>query len=275
MRHTSLGRKFAAGAALIIAVIAPAAASEGSPVSLEPGNTLLSTSEQWILTGLFGHSGLSGGRDDWNTGNFELLYRASPRLILGAGLDVRDRGQDTDTLYSALFSYQVSPALEWHGKLTLAPDPDFSARQKYATGIEWRSQPRLSLLFDVERLNFPEGPVDQYKPGVTYWFSDRTYLTARYVDGRAFNEEHFDAVSLQLNLGLSEGRRLTLGVAHGTDPEKDPAVPGVILTTADTYSIYYRTPLQPSLDFIVGVEYEDRRDIYHRTTATVGFVKRF
>jgi YaiO family outer membrane protein len=117
--------------------------------------------------------------------------------------------------------------------------------------------------------------VDQYRPGITYWFTERTFLTARYAYGRAFHEENFDAVSLRLNIGLADNRRLVLGIAHGADPEKDAAVPGVILTTADTYSAYYHLPLRPSLELILGVEYEDRRDIYSRTTATVGFVKRF
>ncbi|MGH8452972.1 MAG: YaiO family outer membrane beta-barrel protein [Nevskiales bacterium] len=258
--------------AFTVPAIAAATDNLANPAQRE---SLPATPERWIFTSLFSHSGLSGGRDDWNVADFELLYRSSPKLILGGQLSVRDREQGTDALYGALFSYQASPTLEWHGMLTFAPDPEFSARQKYSAGIEWRSEPRVSLLFDVEQLNFAEGPVDQYKPGLIYWFSDRTWLTGRYTLGHAFHAERYDAVSLQLNLGLSEGRRLTLGIAHGTDPEKDPAVPGVILTTADTYSIYYRTPLRPSLELIVGAEYEDRRDIYSRTTATLGLVKRF
>jgi YaiO family outer membrane protein len=279
MRGNGPRWKFAAPpavcAALLAAIVLPTTTNAGALVSLDTRNLPEAGTERWVLTGLYSHSGLSGGRDDWDSGTFELLYRSSPKLILGAGLDLRSREQGTDALYSGLFSYQASPTLEWHGTAAFAPDPEFSALQKYATGIEWRTEPQLSLLLDVERLNFPEGPVDQYKAGVTYWFSDRTYLTGRYVDGRAFHDETFDAVSLQFNLGLSEGRRLTFGIAHGADPEKDPAVPGVILTTADSVSLYYRTPLRPSLDLIAGVEYEDRRDIYRRSTVTVGFVRRF
>lgn len=234
-----------------------------------------SPDKDWILTGLFSHSNLSGGRDSWNTEELELLYRADNKLILGGRLDVRGREQGTDTLYTALFSYQASPALEWHGSLRLAPGADFSPRQTYRTGIEWRSNPKVSLLFDVERLNFPEGSIDQYTPGLTYWFNERTFLTTRYTRGRAFGSTNYDSASLRLTLGLDQGHKLVLGVAHGTDPEKDPAVPGVILTSANTYGIYYHWPLNPSLELILGAEHEDRRDIYRRTTATIGFVRRF
>lgn len=235
----------------------------------------MDATERWVFVSLFSHSGLSNGRDDWNEAEFELAYRVNPKFILGGRADVRDREQATDTLYSALFSYQARPDFEWHGALRLTPDADFAARQTYAAGLEWRSSPRVSLLLDVERLNFSEGPVDQYKPGLTYWFTEKTYLTGRYTYGRAFHEERYDAGSLRLNIGLSDDRRLIFGIAHGADPEKDPAVPGVILTTADSYSLFYHVPLRPSLELIVGAEYEDRRDIYHRTTATVGFVRRF
>lgn len=267
---------FAGLPALLSVLSFPAAAAVANePPDPAQGQSSQAAPARWTFVSLLGHSGLSGGRDDWNEAEFELSYRASPKLNLAGRLDVRDRQQGTDTLYTALFSYRASPVFEWHGALRLAPDANFSARQTYSAGVEWYLQQPVTLLFDVERLNFAEGPVDQYKPGLTYWFTDRTFLTGRYTHGRAFHEERFDAVSLRLNIGLDEGRRLTLGIAHGADPEKDPAVPGVILSTADTYSVYYHTPLRPSLELIVGAVYEDRRDIYRRSTATVGFVKRF
>lgn len=228
----------------------------------------------WILTGLFSHSSLSGQRDDWNAAEMELLYRANKQLILGGRLDVRNRAQGTDTLYSALFSYQASPTLEWHGSLRLAPGADFSPRQTYRTGVEWRKTSDVSLLFDVERSNFPEGSLNQYTPGLTYWFTERTYLTGRYTRG-SFDSTSYDATSLRLTLGLDHGHKLVLGVAHGADPEKDPAVAGVILTTANTFSVYYHLPINPSFELILGAEHEDRRNIYRRTTATLGFVRRF
>jgi YaiO family outer membrane protein len=229
----------------------------------------------WTFSSLYSHSSLTGPRDDWNTLELELLYRASPALILGGRMDTRSREQGTDTLYSALFSYQASPDLEWHGSLRLAPSADFSPLQTYATGIAWRYAPRTTLLFDIERLNFPEGSVDQYKPGLTFQLTDRSFLTARYTYGRAFNASHYDAGSLRLSMGLPGSQKLVLGIAHGADPEKDPAVAGVILTSATTLSAYYHLPLKPRLELVLGVEHEDRRDIYDRTTATVGFVWRY
>lgn len=230
---------------------------------------------RWTLSNLFSHSSLSGQRDDWNTNELELLYRANSDLILGGRVDVRNREQGTDTLYTALFSYQATPSLEWHGSLRLAPSADFSPLQTYVAGVQWRNSSKTALLFDVERLNFPEGSINQYKPGLTYWFTDKTYLTGRYTYGRAFNEESYDAGSLRLTIGLPGDRKLVLGVAHGADPEKDPAVPGVILTTANTYSAYFHLPLSPGLELVLGAEHEDRRDIYRRNAVTLGFVWRY
>jgi YaiO family outer membrane protein len=262
--------------AALAAHAAPAlAAAPDVPAYPAQRQSLANDGERWTFLSLYSYSGLSGGREGWNEAEFELSYRASPKLTYGGRVDIRDRSQATDTLYTAMFSYRASPALEWHGALRLAPNADFSARQTYAAGLEWHLPEPVTLLFDVERLNFSEGPVDQYRPGITYWFTEQTFLTARYTYGRAFHEERFDAVSLRLNLGLAGGQRLSLGIAHGADPEKDPAVPGVILSTADTYSVYYHRPLRPQLELVVGVAYEDRRDIYRRKTATVGFVKRF
>lgn len=231
--------------------------------------------ERWILTSLYSHSWLSGNRDSWNEGGFELLYRVDPRLIVGGAVDLRQRSQDTDKLYSASFSYLSSPALEWHGVATFGQNVHFSARQAYTAGLEWRAQPRLSLLFDYKQLHFAEGTIHEYKPGITYWFSDDTYLTGRYAYGQAYGETSFDAYSVRLNLGFSDHRRMTLGFAHGTDPEKAPGLPGVILTSADTYSIYSRQPLHGNLDIIVGAEYERREDIYSRSTVSIGFSARF
>jgi YaiO family outer membrane protein len=267
--------RWAACFAVLTAPAGPAMAAPDAPAYPTQRQSSLDSSEHWTFLSLYSYSELSGGRDGWNEAQFELSYRASPKLTLGGRIDIRDRSQATDTLYTAMFSYRASPALEWHAALRLAPNADFSARQTYAAGLEWHLPEPVTLLFDVERLNFSEGPVDQYRPGITYWFTEQTFLTARYTYGRAFHEERFDAISLRLNLGLAGGQRLSLGIAHGADPEKDPAVTGVILTTADIYSAYYHRPLYPRLELVLGIEYETRRDIYRRKTATVGFVKRF
>src|SRR4051812_17051168 len=93
----------------------------------------------WTLSSLYSYSALSDDRGDWNEGSVELLGRASPDLTLGAHVDVRDRSNGTDQLYGVLGSYRVMHGLEAHANARYAPSPDFSAKQTYGAGVEWRA----------------------------------------------------------------------------------------------------------------------------------------
>lgn len=233
------------------------------------------TTASWILTSLFSQGSLSGTRADWVETGTELLYRASPALYFGGRIETRKREYLTDVLYSVLVSQAVSRMLEWHAAVTVASDPVFSADQAYAAGLAWRANSQLSLLLDYSRLEFVTGSINQYKPGATLWFTERTFLTGRYTYGRAFEEVNFEAYLLRLDLGLSERFRVALAGAHGSDPEKELAIPRVIITKADTYSAYGHVALCPGLELILGAEYEDRKNVYTRTTGTVGLSLRF
>ena len=151
------------------------------------------------------------------------------------------------------------------------PGADFLARQTYGTGLEWRATPLLSIAGDYKWQNFSEGPIDQISPAFTLWFdNDRTWFTARYSYGRAYNEQDFHSYSVRLVVGMPDDGRLTIAYAHGADPEKDPGVPGVLLTNATNYAAYYRLKLGRGLALILGAEYEDRPGYYTKTTASVG-----
>lgn len=229
----------------------------------------------WILTSLVSQSSLSGNRADWLESGTELLYRAEPGLYFGGRLETREREHASDVLYSALVSQAVSRTLEWHAAVVVASDPVFSADRGYTAGLAWRVRPQMSVLMDYLKLEFVTGSIDQYKPGVTWWFTERNFLTGRYTYGRAFGEENFEAYLLRLDLGLSERFRVALSAVHGSDPEKEIGIPRVIITTADTYTAYGHFMLAPGLELILGAEFEDRNNVYRRTVGTVGLSLRF
>jgi YaiO family outer membrane protein len=231
--------------------------------------------ESWILTSVYNYSSLTEGRGDWHEGELELLNRTTPDLTLGATLNVRNRSSGTDELYGAVASYRAAPSLEVHGGARYSPSPIFSAEQTYSAGAEWRALPQVSFLIDVQWMDFAEGRLHQYKPAVTFWFSDVSFLTARYTYGRAFSDNTFTAYLVRLTLGLPGDASLNLAWSHGTDPEKDPGIPGVLLTMANTYDVSVRMPLTQSLQLIVGAEYEDRHNLYARRMGTIGLSARF
>ncbi len=229
----------------------------------------------WILTSLVGQGSLSGNRADWFESGTELLYRAGPAVYLGGRIETREREGETDVLYSVLVSHTMSREFEWHATVTSASDPVFSTDSAYTAGFAWRARPQLSLLLDYSRLNFVTGSIDQYKSGATWWFNERTFLTGRYLYGRAFSEEDFEVYLLRLDLGVSDRFRAALSAVHGSDPEKELGIPRVIITQADTYTAYGHWALFPSLELILGAEYEDRKNVYTRSTGTVGLSLRF
>jgi YaiO family outer membrane protein len=229
----------------------------------------------WGVTTVVSQGALSGGRADWREALTEILHRPTRATYGGARLESRERNEQTDVLYTALISHVPVRTLELHGAATFASDPLFSAEQNYLAGLEWRAARRWSALLDVSRLEFAAGAIDQYKPGAVYWFTERKFLTYRYAYGRAFGQADFDAHSLRLDWGGTGPLRVALAAARGTDPEKDPALPGVLLTDADLFSAYGHWRFAPGFELIAGAEYEDRHGIYTRVTGVAGLALRF
>jgi YaiO family outer membrane protein len=248
-----------------------AAASHGEAQT--PTST--DTAPNWWLVPMSSHSTLTGERADWDAVSLQLLRRIRPGLLLGAHIDRQHRPPETDVGYGGSFSWYPTRSLELRSGVSVVPRADFLPRQTYTTGLEWRAARHMSMALDYKRLNFPDGAINMWTPALTYWFSDRTWLTGRHTVGRAFGEQNFRAYTLMLNLGMPRDARLTLAFAHGDEAEKDPGVPNVIVTTATTSAAYYRLPVRHNLDLIVGAEYEVRMDLYRRTTGTIGFVARF
>jgi YaiO family outer membrane protein len=239
--------------------------------------------DPWALSALYTHSNLSGASDDWQQLDLDAYFRAGPRWALTGGVDYRRRADTTDVVYGIGAEFYPNAAWQIHASLATTPDADFTYEHGYAVGADWRVTPWLSLLLEARGFEFEDGDLQEWRPGVTVWFNDdATALTARYTDGDAFDLVGYHAWSLRLDHGFSSGHRLSLGYAHGIDPERDPAVPGVLLSEADYYSVFYRFPLRTgsgaaasTLDLILGADYEDRRDAYTRTGISIGLAARF
>jgi len=257
-------------AALLVTAMLSRAAEPGelaAEVAAAPAS-----SEPWRASGVYSHSALSAGRPDWDQAALRIQRALAPGFFLAGFTDAQRRPPETDTGYGADFSWYPTRTLEWRGAAMFVPGADFLARQTYGTGLEWRATPLLSIAADYKRQNFSDGPVDQISPAFMLWFdNDQTWLVARYSYGRAFHEQDFHSFSARLVAGMPDDGRLTIVYAHGADPEKDPGVPGVLLTNATTYAAYYRLKLRGSFALILGAEYEDRPGFYTRTTASLGF----
>jgi YaiO family outer membrane protein len=230
---------------------------------------------RWALTPIYTLSSVSGGRGDWNQFELDLQYQASPRVSLAANADWRERWGIEDTLYTGRVSIQATDALEWHASVTSTPDADFSPERIHATGLDWRLARRVSLLLDYRQLEFANGDLREWRPGAILWLSDRTWITARYSDGDAFGGTGYHASTLRLDHVFGGQQKLSVAYTRGLDPERDPLLPGVLLSEADAVSVFYRMPLRPALDLILGAEYEDRARAYTRTGISVGLVARF
>lgn len=229
------------------------------------------SSDPWRTSAVYSHSALSGGRPDWDQAALRVQRALAPGFFLAGFTDAQRRPPDTDVGYGADFSWYPIKTLEWRGAAMFVPSADFLARQTYGTGLEWRTTPLLSIAGDYKWQNFSEGPIDQISPAFTLWFdNDRTWFTARYSYGRAFHEQDFHSYSARLVAGMPDDGRFTIAYAHGADPEKDPGVPGVLLTNATNYAAYYRLKLGRGFALIAGAEYEDRPGYYTKRTVSLG-----
>lgn len=260
---------------LCLSLFPPAAAETVVPPTPPVADTSpLVSKERWTATALYSQSRLSGDRPDWHETSADLLYRASPDLFVGGSVVERQRAT-TDILYAVRASHLPYKGLELHGEIAWSPSPDFSPQQAYSAGLEWQRWNQLSLLLDYKRLNFSFGDVDLYTPGATWWFDDKSYLAGRYSYGRAFGDSSFNYFALMLNVGLRNTARVRLGFARGSDPERSPGSASTLLTDADIYSAYLFWPVSHRTQFIIGMEYEDRTNIYRRNALSIGFSTRF
>lgn len=260
-------------AAALVAVLASSGvAAQATDAAAAPAPA----DDPWALGGVYTHSDLGPGRDDWQQLDLDLYRRVGHGWVVRGGATTRRRDDTTDATLLAGAEYHTG-AWRFHGSVAATPDADFSYERAYTLGADWRATPWLSLLLDARRFDFPLGDLREVRPGATFWFNDdATAVTLRYTEGDAFDGVHYDAWSVRLDQVLLDDHRLSLVHARGTDPERDPALPGVLLTEGDFYAAYYRFPVRANgPELLFGVEYEDREPAWTRKGIAIGFVTRF
>ena len=245
--------------------------------------------KRWTIVPLYTFTAFNDGRDSWQQEYVEILYQPWRNFIIGTAIDIRQRPPSgTDILYSGLASWYPVKYLEVHTKLTFCPDPQFSPNQIYEGGLEYQVAPRLLLLFDYAQYNFssvdPLGPgsIEQIKPGFSWWFTDDIFLTFRYAQGWAFNEDNYNYYSGTLNFwNMPYDGRLSVGLAYGTDPDLDFGTGDKSLSNAWIGSIFYQQPVTENFSVIAGLQYVYRLrennsgQLYQQWSPTIGGIWKF
>jgi len=239
---------------------------------------------QWALIPTYSYSFFNKGRQSWQEQDTQLLYQLNSQWSLGLETDFRDRPPSgSDIYYSGLASYSPLDALELHARVSFCSDPSFSANEVYSGGFQYQIMPEFGVLLDYEGFNFSQGSINEINPGVTIGITDNESLTLRYVHGWAFSSLEYDYYSGALNIGLPEGRRLSLAFAYGTDPDSELGSGGNTvnsLTAAYTSSIFFRQPFGKDLNAFAGIEYvyrlnQNGGELYQQLTPTIGLAWKF
>ena len=255
-----------------------------SPMPLKTELEQVEHFRRWTVVPTYNYSFFNRGRQSWQEEDLQLYYGVNRKLTIGAEIDIMQRPPaGTDTYYSAMASYYLWNWLEVHGKISICPDPTFAASQIYAGGFIYQALPRLGVLMDYQRYEFLAGPIDQLNPGLTYNFTDETFLVVRYVRGWAFYNLEYNYYSAVMNLGLPGKRRLSLGFAYGTDPDTEIGTRNRninSLSPAYNYYLFYTQPITRDLSLILGATYTYRLNqkgsqLYQELTPTIGCSLKF
>lgn len=240
--------------------------------------------KHWLVVPSYSYSFFNEGRQGWQEEDVQLYYRVDRKFTIGGEVDILQRPPSgTNIYYSALASYYLWKYLEVHGKISICPAPTFAATQIYSGGLMYQAAPRLGVLFDYQRYNFIQGPIDQLNPGLVYNFNDENSIALRYVRGWAFYNLEYNYYSAALNLGLPGKRRLSLAFAYGTDPDAQIGADGnnvTSLSPAYTYSVFFTQPITRDLKLFAGVQYcyrltENNAPLYQQLTPSVGLALTF
>jgi YaiO family outer membrane protein len=268
--------------------------STDSPLSdgiTSPEQLGIDPAYQWTLVPAYSWSFFNKGRDSWQEESLDLYYYLEKeKVLLGTSIEIMHRPPSgTDIMYGLNASWYALDNLELHGGVSLTQDADFLPSERYSLGLQYRLNQDLGLLFDVEQLNFgsyaPEWEDDgitQIIPGISYWFTDNTYMTFRYTHGWVHDQTDIDCYSAKVNFGdLPRDGQLSIGVTYGTDPDLEFGTNGTTLSDAYTFSIFYKEPIKPNLTIFAGLEYVYRfqsnsdRELYQMWIPTIGLSWKF
>ncbi len=244
--------------------------------------------KRWTVVPSFSYSFFNQGRDSWQEEDIQIFYQVNKQLLLGVEIDLMQRPPSgNDELYSAMASWYPVKYLEVHGKVSFSPNGFFAPNQIYQGGVEYQLLPRIALLFDFQQLNFAPGPlwetsISQVKPGVSFWITDKSFVTFRYARGWAYGTQTYNYYAGTLNIGdMPGGGRLTMGFAYGTDPDLDFETMRSSLSNAYIYTLFYTQPLTRDLSIFGGAQYvyrlreKDNSELYQQLTPTLGFAWKF
>lgn len=237
----------------------------------------------WTIVPSYSYSFFNKGRQAWQEEDLQVYYAINRQLGVGGEIDIMQRPPSgTNIYYSGMAYYYPWKVLELHAKLSFSPNPTFLAKQIYTGGFQYQVLPRLALLFDYQRMNFIQGPIDQLNTGVTFNFTDETSLTLKYTRGWAFYDLEYNYYAAVLNIGMPWHGRLGLAFAYGTDPDAEAGSTSVVtsLSPAYTYSLFYTQPITRDLKAFAGIQYVYRLsslggELYQQLTPTVGLAWKF
>ncbi len=243
----------------------------------------------WTIVPSYSHSFFNKGREDWQRETLDIFYQPDKYLLLGGSVDFVQRPpNEDDIMYSFNASWYPLKKLEVHGEIAHTPDAHFLPNNTYSAGFQYILNPKITLLLDAEQLYFDthssssEYDITQIKPGVSYWFTEKSFLTLRYAHGWVHDEVDYDYYSAAVNFGdMPRDGQLTIGVAYGTDPELDFGGTGATLSDAYIGTIFYKKPIKPNLSIFAGIEYvyrlrpDNDKELYQSITPTVGLVWKF
>jgi YaiO family outer membrane protein len=265
--------------------------ASGSPAETIPiEQTQDEPANPWTLVPSYSWSFFNKGRDSWQKESIDLYYYlAAEKLLLGASFDRFHRPPNGDDIvYGFTATWYARPDLELHGEISLTQDADFLPNERYSVGLQYRLNQQIGFLFDVEHMEFGsyaptwENGLTQIRPGLSYWFTEKSFVTLRYTHGWVHGEADYDYYSAKINFGdLPRDGQLSIGLAYGTDPDLGFGTIGTALSDAYTFSIFYKEPINPDLSIFAGVEYvyrlrpDNGRELYQMWTPTIGLSWKF
>ena len=243
----------------------------------------------WIVVPSYSHTFFNKGREDWQKETLDIFYQPDKYLLLGGSVDFVQRPpNDDDIMYSFNASWYPLKELEVHGEISHTPDANFLPNNAYSAGFQYILNPKVTLLLDAEQLYFDsnlssaEYDITQIKPGVSYWFTEKSFVTLRYAHGWVHDELDYDYYSAAVNFGdMPRDGQLTFGFAYGTDPELDFGAPAASLSDAYIATVFYKEPIKPNLSVFAGLEYvyrlrpDNDKELYQSITPTTGLVWKF
>ena len=270
------------------------AQSPESPLSngiTSPDQLGIDPEYQWTLVPTYSWSFFNKGRDSWQKEGLDLYYYLEKeKIMLGTSIEMMHRPPNgTDIMYGFNASWYALENLQLNGGVSLTQDAEFLPSERYSLGLQYRLNQQLGFLFDVEQLNFgsyspawEDDGITQIKPGISYWFTDNTFINFRYTHGWVHNQSDFDCYSATVNFGdLPRDGQLSIGVSYGTDPDLDFGTTGTTLSDAYTINIFYKEPIKPNLTLFAGFEYVYRfqsnndRELYQMWIPTIGLSWKF